>query len=138
MATKKASKKAAPKAAQKPAAKPAARAATRQQAADDQELDQWGNVIDRSVVTFTKLRDGTWGVRGYELENGAAYDVTQKNGETREVTIARVIWADDTGLALATVVKEERAQENGARAGARSSAGAQRKGRQPGDDDLPF
>ena len=55
-----------------------------------------------TYATFTKLRDGSWGLR-YEgqLSPGEVVNVRTKSGEREEVTVKRVIFEKE-GLCLAT------------------------------------
>lgn len=55
---------------------------------------------------YTKLRDGTWGVRGPEgdITTGERVEVTKRGGEIKTETIDRVIWRGN-GLAIATLAK---------------------------------
>ena len=59
-----------------------------------------------SDITFTKLRNGAWGVRGYGLRGGSVAYVTKRSGEIQAVTVDRVMWSDHTGLAIASIVSD--------------------------------
>jgi hypothetical protein len=56
------------------------------------------------MATYTKLRDGTWGLRGAGLTAGRAVTVRKKSGETRQETVGRVLWTGPDGTCLATMV----------------------------------
>lgn len=53
-------------------------------------------------VTCTKLRDGSWGLRGANLTPGATVTVAKKSGETKTETVGRVLWTGN-GVSLATI-----------------------------------
>lgn len=45
------------------------------------------------TATYTKLRDGSWGIRvAGSARAGATITVHKKSGETRSETVARVLW----------------------------------------------
>lgn len=44
------------------------------------------------MVTFAKLMDGTWGIRGGGLVPGASVTVRKRSGEARRVTVGQVVW----------------------------------------------
>lgn len=47
------------------------------------------------MLTYTKLRSGSWGIRSTsKIEAGQSVTVTKKSGETKLETIDRVIWTD--------------------------------------------
>ena len=56
--------------------------------------------------TYSKLRDGTWGVRGLvaDVKPGATITVTKKGGQVKPELVGNVIWTDGT-VALATITK---------------------------------
>jgi hypothetical protein len=57
------------------------------------------------ATTYTKLRDGSWGIRTTEaVTAGQTVTVTKKGGETKQETVGRVLWTGD-GITLATVVE---------------------------------
>lgn len=55
-------------------------------------------------VTYTKLRDGSWGLRGpaAALKPGASVTVAKRSGETKTETVGRVLWTGD-GVAMTTI-----------------------------------
>lgn len=55
------------------------------------------------MVTYTKLRDGSWGVRGpvSEVTSGTVR-VAKKDGTVRTEMVTRVVWTGN-GVALATI-----------------------------------
>lgn len=63
------------------------------------------------AVTYTRLRDGSWGLRGAGLTAGASVTVRRKDGQERAERVGKVLWTGD-GVSLATI------------AGAGSSAGS--------------
>ena len=55
-----------------------------------------------STITYTKLRDGSWGLRGHGLTAGATVRVTKRDGSSKTETVGRVLWTGD-GVSLATI-----------------------------------
>lgn len=55
-------------------------------------------------MTYTKLKDGSWGIRGTtsEIRAGSTVTVVKKSGERKTETVGKVLWTGD-GIALATV-----------------------------------
>lgn len=54
-------------------------------------------------ATYTKLRDGSWGVRVQgPVKAGETITVTKKGGETKRETVAAVLWTGD-GVSLCSV-----------------------------------
>jgi len=52
------------------------------------------------TITYTKLRDGSWGVRApASTKAGDTITVTKKSGETKVERVERVLWTGD-GIAL--------------------------------------
>lgn len=71
------------------------------------------------MATWTKLRDGSWGIKGpkTEIAAGARVQVQKKDGEIQTVTIAKVVWSGDD-VAIASIVAERREGGNGGGANA--------------------
>lgn len=71
-------------------------------------------------ATFTKLRDGEWGVRieGGHPTKGDTVSVEKKNGGSSMVTLQRRLWKGNEGLTLWTLQKKEPCAECGERPGA--------------------
>ena len=65
------------------------------------------------MSNYAKLRDGSWGIRGPGLVEGAQVVVTKRSGDTRVETIGEVIWRGTDGTCLARLVRRsiERAVE---------------------------
>jgi len=55
-----------------------------------------------SRITYTQLRDGSWGLRGAGLTSGRTVTVTKRDGSTKIETVGRVLWTGD-GVVLATI-----------------------------------
>jgi len=53
------------------------------------------------MTTYTKLRNGEWGLRGQNLTEGSTVTVTKKSGETKTEKVGRVIWRGSDGTCLA-------------------------------------
>lgn len=58
---------------------------------------------DRNVITFSKLKSGSWGISGVNLEPGAVVTVTKKSGETTDAIVGRILWTGADGTQLATL-----------------------------------
>ena len=77
-------------------------------------------------ASWTKLKSGAWGIktRGDAPKPGEAVTVTKANGETRTVTVARVIWRGE-GVALCSIEGNDNSTRsngsNGGSSGGRSS-----------------
>lgn len=78
------------------------------------------------MATYTKLKDGTWGVRVEgTAKTGQSVRVTKKSGESKTETIAKVLWFGN-GISLCSVVADQHHNSNGARrAGVCVSCGEQ-------------
>ena len=50
--------------------------------------------ITATATTFTKLRNGSWGVKGTGLAAGRIVGVAKRDGSISNVTIDKVIWTD--------------------------------------------
>jgi hypothetical protein len=58
------------------------------------------------TATYTKLRDGSWGVRVVgTVAPGAMVQVVKKSGESKTKIIGRVVWTGN-GVTLATLACE--------------------------------
>jgi hypothetical protein len=64
---------------------------------------------NKMANTYTKLRDGSWGVRIHgSASAGQTVNVTKKSGEVKAETICRVIWTGN-GVTLASIQPTARA-----------------------------
>ena len=61
-----------------------------------------------AAITWAKLDDGSWGIKGTGLVSGATVTVTKKTGETSEVVVGKVSEGKDGGDDLATIVRTPR------------------------------
>lgn len=61
------------------------------------------------ATTYTKLRDGSWGVRSntVRLAAGLRVDVWTKGGQLKSETVDRVVWTGG-GVSIASVVSSRR------------------------------
>lgn len=55
-----------------------------------------------AMATYSKLRDGSWGLRGSDLVEGQQVTVTRRDGTRRIEYVGRILWRGD-GVALATM-----------------------------------
>ena len=61
------------------------------------------------LITWAKLGDGSWGIKGTNLVSGATVTVTKANGTTSEVVVGEVNKADKAGrYDFATVARTPR------------------------------
>lgn len=60
-----------------------------------------------TIPTWTKLRNGEWGIKGRFLSVGDVVTVRNKSGKSTTVTVAKVIWSDPlTSLAICAVTTD--------------------------------
>lgn len=59
-------------------------------------------------VTFARLRDGDWGIRGYGLEEGNWVTVVKKNGQKTRVQVGEVLYTYPDGKSLARIGGQSR------------------------------
>ena len=99
------------------------------------------------MVTFTQLKDGSWGLRSSaKLELGREVDVETKAGKVRKATPVRELWNgpdrdgnDCWGYALTATDKQPAAATTCPHCGRRSDEAASGAPElKPGQDDLPF
>ena len=78
-----------------------------------------------SSISYAKLKDGSWGVRGPValIVDGASVVVHKRDGKTQNETIAQVLWSGDGVAVAAVVVRSPRVQRNGEGNGARRRGG---------------
>lgn len=57
--------------------------------------------MTNTTTTFTKLRDGSWGIRGKNLTEGQQVTVTKKSGGSSVGTVGRVLFTADDGTSIA-------------------------------------
>jgi len=73
------------------------------------------------MATYTKLNDGTWGLRSTEsITAGVTVTVTKKSGETKVETVGKVIWSGN-GVTLATIASSGHSHSHAAHSHARHS-----------------
>lgn len=55
-------------------------------------------------IAYTKLKDGSWGIRaeGTTVTTGSTVTVTKKSGESKRETVGKVLWTGN-GVILATI-----------------------------------
>lgn len=60
-------------------------------------------------ATYSKLRDGSWGVRvvGASVRPGEVVTVEKRSGERKQETVSRVIWSGN-GVVLAAIERQAR------------------------------
>lgn len=59
--------------------------------------------MSNTTATYTKLRDGSWGIRGARLTAGASVTVTKRDGTAKVETVGRILWTGPDGTCLATI-----------------------------------
>lgn len=80
------------------------------------------------TVTYTRLRDGSWGLRGPGLVAGNTVIVTRRSGAPKTEVVGKVLWSGD-GVSLATIHgSESRATEARGRCGRRPYPSAYSEG----------
>lgn len=67
------------------------------------------------TISYTKLRDGSWGLRGHGLADGVTVVVVKRDGTRKTETVGRVLWRGTDGLALATIAGASSAPRQGRR-----------------------
>lgn len=56
------------------------------------------------MATFTKLRNGDWGLKGSDLVAGATISVAKKDGSIKTIRVGKILWTDKaTGVSIATI-----------------------------------
>ena len=56
-----------------------------------------------TTATYTKLRTGSWGLRGRGFVAGERTLVIKRSGERQAVTVERILWTGDDGQQIATI-----------------------------------
>ena len=64
----------------------------------------------RNFASFTKLRNGSWGVEGEGLREGSSTTVYKRNGTRQSVTVDRILWTDGT-TSIASIVSDRPAPQ---------------------------
>ena len=57
-----------------------------------------------ATATFTKLRNGSWGVKGHGLMAGQVAFVAKRDGARKQVRIDKIIWTGEDGTQIASIV----------------------------------
>ena len=69
------------------------------------------------MTTYTKLRNGDWGLRiDGSVEAGATVTATKKSGETKTERVGRVLWAGN-GITLASIATNGTGRSSGSSRG---------------------
>lgn len=59
------------------------------------------------AITYTKLKDGSWGIRSTEaIRDGQAVRVMKKDGTVKDETIEKIVW-NGNGVWLAALRRAE-------------------------------
>jgi len=58
------------------------------------------------AVSYCKLRDGSWGLKGEGIQQDSEVTVTTKAGKTKTEKVGKIIWQKDK-LMIATIYKPE-------------------------------
>lgn len=67
-----------------------------------------------TYATYTKLRNGSWGIKGSGLKPGREVTVRKRNGELHEVTVGRIVWRGD-GVMIASIEEPSTRHQRGYR-----------------------
>lgn len=62
-----------------------------------------------TTTSYTKLRNGNWGIKGHGLRAGQAAVVYKRSGERTTVMVDKVLWTGPDGLAIASIRTERAA-----------------------------
>lgn len=57
---------------------------------------------DDGTISFRRLDDGTWGIRGADLEEGRTVTVTKKSGDKTQARVVQIL-SDNNGIQTASV-----------------------------------
>lgn len=68
-----------------------------------------------ATATFTKLRNGSWGIKGHGLVPTAQVTVTKRDGSTSTVIVEKVIW-DGGDVQIASIVADRHPRQSAHRA----------------------
>lgn len=69
------------------------------------------------MTTYTKLRDGSWGLRiSGSAQAGQTISVTKKSGDSKTETVGRILWTGN-GITLATVANGHSHRSSSSRSG---------------------
>lgn len=55
------------------------------------------------MTTYTKLRDGSWGLRGHRLVAGQVVEVVKRDGTTKREVVGYVLWTGPDGTSIARI-----------------------------------
>jgi len=59
------------------------------------------------MVSYCKLHDGNWGLKGMGLEPNKEVSVQTKAGKTKKEKVGRIIWKNED-ISIATIFAEEK------------------------------
>lgn len=74
-------------------------------------------------INYTKLKDGSWGLRGPGLTEGTSVRVTKRSGQTKTETVGHVVWKGN-GVSVARIASRNGSSSSRRAYSRRSSAGA--------------
>jgi hypothetical protein len=55
------------------------------------------------MATYTKLRDGSWGIKGQGVQEGQTVLVTKRSGENVHERVGKILWQGSDGTVIATL-----------------------------------
>lgn len=64
-----------------------------------------GSSAPKASARYTKLADGSWGLRGRHLVAGGSVEVRKASGETKTETVASILSTDAQGWQTATIAR---------------------------------
>jgi hypothetical protein len=61
-------------------------------------------------TTYAKLRNGSWGLKGLNLSDGALVTVVKRDGSSKSERVGRILWRGQDGACLACIAEPVRVQ----------------------------
>ena len=55
------------------------------------------------AISFSKLKNGQWGIRGTGIKIGVANSVTKRDGSTTTAVASRILWTGEDGTQIAEI-----------------------------------
>lgn len=77
--------------------------------------------LDHSTATWTKLRNGSWGVKGAFLSPNDSVVVVKRDGTRKAVVVDRIVWQGEDGACIASIRQASASRRPGVTRNHRSS-----------------